>query len=94
MMAGQQEVNMNREITHIKQTGKLVAISTGWQYWLVDGVLYSVSVTGANYNVWCAVSRLNAHLHRLFQITGKRFFTESPDTVVLDRQFISQFSYA
>lgn len=85
---------MTREIARIKQNGKLVAIAAGWQYWLVEDILYSVSTTGENYSIWCSLARLNYHLHRLFQITGHRFFTEDPDMLVVDKQFIAGFSYA
>lgn len=85
---------MGKEIMNIKKNGKLVALDTCWSYWVLGDVLYSVSVTGDNYNIWCGLSRLNFHLHRLFQVTGKRFFTETPSMTVIDKNFISQFSFA
>lgn len=85
---------MSKDIIRIKRSGKLVALSPGWQYWLMNDVLYSVSTSGTNFNIWCSVSRLNAHLHRLYQVIGHRFFTDDPAMQIVDRQFISQFSYA
>ena len=84
---------MREEIIQIKKDGKLVAISPGCEYWVKDDVLYSVNSSGTNFIIWCSVSRLEKHLHRLYQITGSRFFTNDPTMVIIDKEFISQFSY-
>lgn len=85
---------MNEEIVSIKKNGRLIALDQTWQYWLKDDILYSLRVDGMNYNIWCGIGRLNAHLHRLLQITGKRFFTENPDMVVIDKDFVGGFRFA
>lgn len=86
--------DVNTEILNMKKNGKLIAISTGWQYWLVNDVLYAIRSDHKNYCFWCAVSRLNRHLHRLYQITGKKMFTEDKDVTIIDNSFLSQFDYA
>ena len=85
---------MNEEMVKVKKNGKLIAFSEGWQYWLLDGVIYSIRSDGSSICFWCSVERLGAHLHRLFQVTKKKFFTENEDMTVIDRTFLSQLSYA
>ena len=85
---------MTADIIKIKQSGKLIAISTSWQYWLLDNILYSVNVEGTTLCVWCGLNRLEAHLHRLWQITGKRFFTEGTDVTVIDKDFVARYNFA
>lgn len=85
---------MDKEIAQIKKKGKLIALSPGWQYWVMDDAIYSVSSSGLNYNIWCSVSRLDSHLHRLYQVIGRKFFTEDPTMQIVDKDFISQFRFA
>ena len=85
---------MTADIIKIKQNGKLIAFCNSWQYWLLENVLYSINVEGTVVCVWCGLNRLNAHLHRLWQVTGKKFFSESSDMVVIDKEFLSRYSYA
>jgi hypothetical protein len=81
-----------KDIFRIKKHGHLIALSNGWQYWLYNGIIYSINTAGDHVNVWCDVPGLPAHLIRLYQITGKRFFTEQ--TQVIDKSFIKKFIYA
>ena len=82
------------QIYKIKKEGKLIAICGFWQYWLQGNIIYSIGADGISYSIWCGVDRLNRHLHRLYQITGRKYFTEHTDTLILDKDFISQFAYA
>ena len=87
---------MNREekeIMEIKKSGNLIAVESSWQYWILNNVIYSISVSGTHYSIWCNVSDLNRHLHRLYQITGKKYFTGG-DMVIVDPEFLKKFSYA
>lgn len=81
-----------------KKNGHLVALdtSTGWQYWAVDGCLYSINADGdaERTSIWCSLARLNAHLHKLMKITGRRFFTGSADMVIIDKPFFDSFPWA
>lgn len=85
---------MNKEIIKIKAGGKLIAICPGWQYWYNDGAVYSIRSDGLHYNMWCDVSSLARHLHRLYQVTGKKYFTESDGMTVIDAAFIKRYAYA
>lgn len=85
---------IEKEIYKFKKDGKLIAISHMWEYWLVDETLYAVRTDGTNYCFWCSVERLNRHLHRLYQITGKKMFTEDKDIFIVNNKFLSQFAYA
>ena len=86
------------EMIKVKRHGKLLAIDTvcGWQYWEYDGALYSINSDGnpERMSIWCSMSRLDGHLHQLWQICGKKKFTECDDMVIVDKERISQFSWA
>ncbi len=88
----------SKDIIRIKQHGTLIALDQGisGQYWHHDGALYFISVDGTRDSlIWAADSRLAGHLARIYQITGRRFFTEDPDKVIVDTtKFLSQFIYA
>lgn len=86
----------NADAAYIAQikTGKLIAMEPYWQYWLYADKLYSVNVDGTHFNVWCSVENLNKHLHRLYQVIDRHFFTDNPDFVIVDKEFLSQFAYA
>lgn len=85
-------------IETVKKYGKLIAIRNGepegFQYWRCNGVIYSISTSGVSLNFWCSENKLESHLHRLWQVTGKKFFTERPDMVVIDKQFVSSYRFA
>lgn len=85
---------MDKEIVNIKKNGKLIAIEPGWQYFVLCDVLYSVASSGQHYNVWCGISHLNKYLHRLYQVTGRKYFTESKDMLIINKEFIKMFAYA
>lgn len=82
------------EIKRIKKNGKLIAICDNWQYWALNGILYSINSNGADYSIWCSIKEMNRHLHRLMQITGQKYFTENKDMILIDRKFLSDFAYA
>ena len=85
---------MNKEIVEIKKRGKLIAFNHCWQYWLYEGYLYSINVEGTVLCIWCGANRLGQHLHRLYQVTGHTFFTEDEEMMAIDKEFLSQFTYA
>lgn len=85
-------MSTKQEIFRIKKSGNLIALSEGRQYWLYNDVIYSINTAEDYFNVWCSVSRLPAHLMRLYQVTGKRFFTE--ETQVINKTFVKKFIYA
>lgn len=86
--------NARTEIYRIKKNGKVIALESSWQYWIDGDILYAISSDGLRYSIWCSFDRLNRHLHRLYQITGKKFFTEDTDMVIINKEFLSQFAYA
>jgi len=89
---------IDKDICKIKKNGKLVAIENGefggFQYWRYNGVVYSVSTSGESYNIWCSEKELGRHLHRLWQVTGKKFFSEGLNMTVIDKQFVSGYQFA
>lgn len=85
---------MNKDVIRIKKTGRLLAFNDGWQYWLCGDVVYAVGTDGERFNVWCSTERLGMHLHKLFLITGKKYFTEGSDMMIVDNEFMTRFSYA
>lgn len=56
----------------ITTSGVFVAHSGNWDLWEYSGMVYSIPVSGSSCDafVWCAVSNLRRHLHRLRQICG------------------------
>lgn len=56
----------------ITASGVFVAHSGNWDLWEYSGTVYSIPVpgSGCDASVWCAVSNLRRHLHRLRQICG------------------------
>ena len=86
------------DMIKVKQNGKLLAIDTvcGWQYWEYDGALYSINSDGnpERMSIWCSMSRMNGHLHNLWRICGHKHFTEDEDMVIIDKDRLSQFSWA
>ena len=85
---------MDKDIVRIKKNGKLLAFDKSWQYWLLNDIVYSVNVEGTHCCLWCATSRLNIHLHRLYQIMERKFFTENSAMCIIDKDFFSQYAYA
>lgn len=85
---------MQKDIIKIKKTGNLIAFIDGRQYWLNGNILYSIRSDGENFNVWCGIENLPQHLHRLYQITGKKYFTENKDMTIINKNFIKRFAYA
>lgn len=82
------------EIMTIKKHGKLIAICNVWQYWIYNGVMYSINVDGMNISFWCSIDRLNRHLYKLYQIHDRLYFTDDPNMVIIDKNFLSKFAYA
>ena len=86
------------DMIKVKRHGKLLAFDTvgGWQFWEYDGALYSINSDGnpERMSIFCSISRLNGHLHRLWQICGHKHFTEDEDMVIVDKDRLSQFSWA
>ena len=82
------------DIFVITNTGKMFAASADRQYWALNGIVYSVRNAGDDYSIWCSEREMNQHLHRLMQITGKRFFTEDKDMKIVDPDYLAQFTYA
>lgn len=60
------------EARTITEKGVFVAASGNWDLWEYLGMVYSIPVAGSGCgaSVWCAVSNLRRHLHRLRQICG------------------------
>ena len=73
-------MKLDKEIVEIKKKGKLIAFDTERQYWLYHDMIYSISVCGRYMNAWCSTDRLGSHLHRLWQVTRRKFFTENSDS--------------
>ncbi len=83
---------MTREIVEVKKNGRLIAFGCSWQYWLYNHALYYTD--GVNIGIWCTENRLAQHLHRLYQLTGRRFFTEGEDMMIVDKNYLKKFEYA
>lgn len=83
-----------KTIFNIKKNGSLIALDSCHQYWLYDNTVYSISITGKYFSFWCAVSKLTAHLVRLYQVTGKKYFSDDPDMVITDKKFFANYIYA
>ena len=85
---------MKKDIMRIKKSGRLLAVAGNWQYWECNSVVYSVHVDGLHYDTWCSTDRLARHLHRLYQITGRRFFRDDPDARIINRDYFKNMPYA
>ena len=88
------EMTERETILKIKKKGKLIAIGECRSYWVMDGVMYSINTDGESYSIWCSEKEMNSHLHRLMQVIGRKFFSESDDIVIIDNDYIAQFPYA
>ena len=74
----------------VKKHGRLIAFDQCRQYWSYNGILYSIRPADGQCDFFGAESRLNAHFLRLFQITGKRFFSDDPGMLIMDPEYMKK----
>lgn len=66
----------------------LIAYSSRWEYYNVDGAVY-YSAPGGDLKVWCDLNDLRRHLYRLRQIRGYRSLVP-PEWAIVDKEFFKQ----
>ena len=82
------------DIRKIKKTGKLIAFIPGCQYWVYNDIVYSVNSDGQSFSVWCSVGDLDRHLRKIHEITESKYFTDNPDCMIVNKEFLSEYPFA
>ena len=85
-------ITKEQERKRIERDGHMIASSPFWAYYLRNGVIYSISPLG-EICFWCTEDRLARHLHRIWQITGRKCFSDDPYVTIVDHAYADRYIY-